>query len=88
MVVDFSPNAASTLVVPLIRAPVTVKFTAVAVPVSAGLARGARNNTSELLALLFKLVSTLLVPLMSAPDTVKFMAVAVPVSAGLTKDAF
>ena len=87
-VVALVPSSVNKFVVPLTRAPDTVKFTAVAVPVSAGLASGASNNKSEVLALLLRLVNKFVVPLMSEPDTVRLMAVAVPVNAGLINEAF
>ena len=87
-VVALGPSSVKTFVVPLTRAPETVRFTAVIVPVCAGLASGASNNKSEVLALLFKLVNKFVVPLMSEPDTVRLMAVAEPVNAGLINEAF
>ena len=45
-VVALVPSSVNKFVVPLTRAPDTVKSTAVAVPVSAGLAKGAFNATS------------------------------------------
>ena len=87
-VVALVPSSVKTLVVPLTRAPDTVKLAAVAVPVSAGLASGASNNKSEVLALPVKLVNKFVVPFISVPDTVRLMAVAEPVNAGLINEAF
>ena len=56
VVVAFSPKAVSTLVVPLTKLPETLKLVAVAVPVNAGLAKGAFNDTSVEFALLFSLL--------------------------------
>ena len=50
------------LVVPLIRFPETVKLLAVAVPVNAGLAKGANDDKEVVLALLLNSVNIFVVP--------------------------
>ena len=59
----FKLRAVNTLVVPLIKLPETIELVAVAVPVNAGLAKGARNAKSVVDALLFNSVNTLVVQL-------------------------
>ena len=65
-------------------------FTAFAetVPVNAGLARGAFNAKSTVVAFSPKAVNTLVAPLIKLPETVKLTTVAVPVNAGLPSGAF
>ena len=81
-------NDVNTSVVPLIKSPETVELVAVAVPVNAGLANGAFNAKSVVVALLFNDVNTFVVPFIKLPETIKLTAVPVPVNAGLSKDAF
>ena len=62
--------------------PIEASPAHVKVPVKVGLARGAFNAKSVVVALLFKEVNTLVVPISKLALTVKLTAVAVPVTQG------
>ena len=84
----FEFNDVNTLVVPISKLVETVKLAAVAIPVKAGLAKGAFKFKAVVVAFSPKAVNTLVVPASKLPETVKLTAVAVPVKAGLAKGAF
>ena len=67
--------------------PIEALSAHVKVPVKVGLARGAFNAKSVVVALLFKEVNTLVVPISKLVLTVKLTAEAVPVKAGLSSGA-
>ncbi len=61
---------------------------AVVVPVNEGLANGARNAESVVVALPLHDVNTFVVPFIKLPETAKSVAVHNPVNVGLAKGAF
>ena len=81
----FEFNDVNTLVVQASKVPEIVKLTAVAVPVKAGLAKGAFKFKAVVVAFSPKAVNTLVAPTNKLPETVKSTAVAAPVKIGLAK---